>query len=183
MSEFQDTVLQDRAQQLHGHDAYDGVLKPHGETLFSRHALKQLRGGIWFAGTSYAGKEQSATGAALEFHMRPVNYGLLNTLALWCGFRPMPEADESPGDSPAAPEGTAQFGVAIWSNIPADLPAASIEVRWTPCKAVLKLDVWFLRDHIVHVQAEIWSGRAPSAKVSQQLLATVTCSGMHKSTA
>lgn len=56
--------------------------------------------------------------------MRPVNYGLYNTLVLSCGFA------SNPPEAPlAAEKGAAwSFAVAFWSNLPVDLPATSVEV-------------------------------------------------------
>lgn len=60
--------------------------------------------------------------------MRPVNYGLNSALALTCGFASARSAD--------APEAIThpgcRFAVALWSNLPADLPVAAVEV--CPCR-------------------------------------------------
>ena len=68
--------------------------------------------------------EASVTGAALECRVRPVNDGLQSVLALWCGFAPLSPADAEPG----ARERNAKFGIAFWSSLPVEVPAAGIEV-------------------------------------------------------
>ncbi len=57
--------------------------------------------------------------------MRPVNYGLYSTLALTCGFAQSPpkKVPDSGADS------TWRFELALWSNLPADLPVTATEVR------------------------------------------------------
>jgi hypothetical protein len=70
-------------------------------------------------------REAHMTGKAMEFRMRPVNCGLLSALALWCGFQPQPANKDS---ARSAHRGAA-FGIAIWSNIPADLPAVPSSVE------------------------------------------------------
>lgn len=65
----------------------------------------------------------------MQFRMRPVNCGLLSVLALWCGFPPQPEsAAES-----SAGQGSASFGIAVWSNVPVDLPVSALEASAPPC--------------------------------------------------
>lgn len=95
-----------------------------------------------------AGSDKPVTYAALEFSMRPVNYGLYSVLALSCGF-----ARDLPQDgTPAADAGTAwRFAIALWSNLPVDLPVASFEA-WNlqPCNS---LYLW-----IVPVNSEYQQG-------------------------
>ncbi len=57
--------------------------------------------------------------------MRPVNYGMYSTLALICGFAPA-RLTEAP-DGEASPAW--RFAIALWSNLPADLPVTAVEVR------------------------------------------------------
>ena len=74
-------------------------------------------------------KEKSVTGAALEFRIRPASYGLLSVLALACGFQPAAAAAKDVSDeSSEGRQPPARFGVAVWSNVPVDLPAASMMV-------------------------------------------------------
>lgn len=85
-------------------------------------------------GVEAAAKGRSVTAAALEFRMRPVKDGLLSALALSCGFQALPgpnsATDDTAQKTSAAADGArpVRFGVALWSNIPADLPASSILV-------------------------------------------------------
>ena len=77
----------------------------------------------------FAGLDKPVTDAALEFNMRPVNYGMYSTLALTCGFAPA-----TPPEAPDSEAGPAwRFAIALWSNLPADLPVAAVEVR-TPAQ-------------------------------------------------
>ena len=56
--------------------------------------------------------------------MRPVNYGLNSALALTCGFTKGLADEPVPSGS-----GTAwRFAIAVWSNLPVDLPVTAIEV-------------------------------------------------------
>ncbi|BDA49831.1 probable trafficking protein particle complex subunit 11 at N-terminal half [Coccomyxa sp. Obi] len=86
------------------------------------------------SGGAEAAKERSVTGAALEFRIRPVKDGLLSALALLAGFQPASSpditAEMARKESATADNArTVRFGVALWSNIPADLPASSILVN------------------------------------------------------
>ena len=56
----------------------------------------------------------------LQFGVRPHHSGLLNAVALWAGFEQLPQACEE-ARSP-------RFLVALRSNLPIPLPAASIQV-------------------------------------------------------
>ncbi|KAK9904998.1 hypothetical protein WJX75_007420 [Coccomyxa subellipsoidea] len=74
-------------------------------------------------------KEKSVMGAALEFRIRPASYGLLSVLALACGFQPVAAAAEDVSDeSSEGRKPPARFGIAVWSNVPVDLPAASMMI-------------------------------------------------------
>lgn len=93
-----------------------------------------------------AAKERSVTGAALECRMRPVKDGLLSAIALSAGFQQIPgldgdAADDSAQETSAAADAVqrVRFGVALWSNIPADLPASSVLVGHTPPTIALPL--------------------------------------------
>ena len=57
----------------------------------------------------------------LQFGVRPHHSGLLNAVALWAGFEQLPETCEA-SRSP-------RFLVALRSNLPVPLPAASIQVQ------------------------------------------------------
>ena len=101
-----------------------------------------------------AAKERSVTGAAQEFRMRPVKDGLLSSLALVAGFQQIPGSDSAAADDNAnkalAAANTARlvrFGIALWSNIPADLPASSILVSThsRPFSCCLQLSVTPMR--------------------------------------
>jgi hypothetical protein len=80
--------------------------------------------GVSRQSTLVVGLAKSVTDATLEFRMRPVNYGLYNTLVLSCG------AASSPQEGPVPAEKSARwsFAIAFWSNLPVDLPARSTEV-------------------------------------------------------
>ena len=61
----------------------------------------------------------------MELRVRPVNEGMQSVLALWCGFAPLRAEARRPGVRAQS----ARFGVALWSNVPVDLPGVSVEVR------------------------------------------------------
>ena len=91
------------------------------------HACKlqyHLGSRLSFQGSALAGLDRPVTNAALEFKMRPVNYGLNSTLALTCGFAHALMSDASD----ASPSPVWHFAVALWSNLPADLPVAAVKV-------------------------------------------------------
>ncbi|KAK9807487.1 hypothetical protein WJX72_000478 [[Myrmecia] bisecta] len=67
-----------------------------------------------------AASDAPITSARLEYHMRPGNNGLLSCLALQAGFQPL--ADD------AAPDAVVHFGLALWSNLPVELPVSRAEV-------------------------------------------------------
>lgn len=56
----------------------------------------------------------------LEYAVRPKSSGLLNVVALWCGFEQLPAGAE---------ERPPRFLVALRSNLPLPLPAVCIQVR------------------------------------------------------
>ncbi len=91
------------------------------------------------AGSTEVAKEKSVTGAALEFRVRPVSYGLLSVLALSCGFHTLAAPDDVSDEFSSGRRPSARFGVAIWSNVPVDLPAASIMVGYGPAYSHLHL--------------------------------------------
>ena len=72
----------------------------------------------------FAGQDKPVTDAALEFAMRPVNYGLNSALALTCGFT----KGLADGPVPSGSNTAWRFAIAVWSNLPVDLPATAIEV-------------------------------------------------------
>ena len=71
-----------------------------------------------------AGPDKPVTDAALEFAMRPVNYGLNSALALTCGFA----KGLADGPVPSGSGTARRFAIAVWSNLPVDLPVTAIEV-------------------------------------------------------
>ena len=84
------------------------------------------------------GQDKPVTDAALEFSMRPVNYGLYSTLALTCGFAQSPpkKVPDSGADS------AWHFVLALWSNLPADLPVTAIEVCSSSHFQQPSLSIW-----------------------------------------
>lgn len=91
------------------------------------------------AGSAEVAKEKSVTGAALEFRVRPVSYGLLSVLALSCGFQPLAAPNDVSDESSSGRRPSARFGVAIWSSVPVDLPAASVTVGYGPAYSPIHL--------------------------------------------
>lgn len=61
------------------------------------------------------------TQAAIEYRVKPVGDCLLSVLGLWAGFA-------VPSDDAPRSKSTAKFGVALYSNLPVELPLTHVEV-------------------------------------------------------